>query len=173
MAEIKSTLDLIMEKTKNLTLTPEEKENLRREEWLKKVRGWITKYLDGQVEMDWLKKEWNDTGKPERIETGLKEELIGILDPDSDNKKLFALLEELLGLSRRPFEDALQSYQREVASEKEQRSRLLKEELARQGLSGAAVLPNLNADPDWRAWREESRRKLKEKWQATLNKTGK
>ena len=30
MAEIKSTLDLIMEKTKGLTLSPEEKEEIRR-----------------------------------------------------------------------------------------------------------------------------------------------
>jgi len=57
MGEIKRTLDLIMEKTKNLTMSPEEKEEIRRQEWLKKTRGWIQKFLDDLVDMDKIKTE--------------------------------------------------------------------------------------------------------------------
>jgi hypothetical protein len=38
MAEIKSTLDIIMERTKNLTMTDEEKASFRRKEAEGKVR---------------------------------------------------------------------------------------------------------------------------------------
>ena len=38
MGEIKSTLDIIMEKTKGLTMTEEEKEGLRRTELAERVK---------------------------------------------------------------------------------------------------------------------------------------
>ena len=41
MAEIKSTMDLIMERTKNLTMTDEEKKKLQLDELRGKVRGWV------------------------------------------------------------------------------------------------------------------------------------
>ncbi len=46
MAEIKSTIDLIMERTRNLTMTEEEKEELRNKELTEKAKGWVVRYLD-------------------------------------------------------------------------------------------------------------------------------
>ncbi len=54
MAEIKSTLELIMEKTKNLTFSDEEKKALREKEVQGKVRGFITKFMDGVMNLDTL-----------------------------------------------------------------------------------------------------------------------
>ena len=51
MAEIKSTLDLVLERTKNLTLTEEEKKSLQRKELEGKIRGWGQKYLDGLMRL--------------------------------------------------------------------------------------------------------------------------
>jgi hypothetical protein len=55
MAEIKSTLDLIMERTRNLSMTPEEKEALRRKEWHSRIQGWLQRYLDGLMGTNSLK----------------------------------------------------------------------------------------------------------------------
>ena len=49
MAEIKSTLDLIMERTKNLTLTKEEKKAIHTKEVKCRVRGWFQRYGDGSL----------------------------------------------------------------------------------------------------------------------------
>ena len=58
MAEIKSTLDIIMERTKNLTMTDEEKASFRRKEAEGKVKGWIQKYQDGAIGLDKLKSDF-------------------------------------------------------------------------------------------------------------------
>ena len=47
MGEIKSTMDIIMEKTKGLTMTEEEKAEYKHKELTGKVRGLIQKFLDG------------------------------------------------------------------------------------------------------------------------------
>jgi hypothetical protein len=43
MGEIRSTLDIIMEKTRDLSLSPEEKRRLKGQEWLGRARGWVRK----------------------------------------------------------------------------------------------------------------------------------
>ncbi len=49
MAEIKSTLDLVMEKTKHLKMSDSERKALDVEETLKKVPGLVQKYMDGAL----------------------------------------------------------------------------------------------------------------------------
>ena len=46
MGEIKSTLDIIMEKTRHLVLSPEERRQFERDEELRKVPGYVQKLLD-------------------------------------------------------------------------------------------------------------------------------
>ena len=43
MGEIKSTLDLVLEKTKNLTLSSEEKEEQKQKEIEKRIKGMMQK----------------------------------------------------------------------------------------------------------------------------------
>ena len=101
MAEIKSTLDLIMEKTKGLTLSPEEKEKILREEWLKKAKGWIQKFLDDRTDLGKVKDELSRREKPLEWKSILKKELITGLDPEKENEKRFQLISELLEMPRR------------------------------------------------------------------------
>ena len=57
MGEIKSTLDIIMEKTKGLTMTEEEKTEYRQQELTGKVRGLIQKFLEGVLKLEKFKVE--------------------------------------------------------------------------------------------------------------------
>ncbi len=57
MGEIKSTMDIIMEKTKGLTMSEEEKAEYKQQELTGKVRGLIQKFLDGILDLDRLKVE--------------------------------------------------------------------------------------------------------------------
>ncbi len=46
LTEIPSTIDLIMAKTKGMSMSPEERESLHREEMLKKAKGYKLKLVD-------------------------------------------------------------------------------------------------------------------------------
>jgi len=54
MGEIKSTLDLVLEKTKNLTLSSEEKEEQRQKEIENRIKGMMQKYQDGMLSKNQL-----------------------------------------------------------------------------------------------------------------------
>jgi hypothetical protein len=161
MAEIKSTLDLIMEKTKGLTLSPEEKEEIRREEWLKKAKGWIQKFLDEWVDMDQVKNELFSKEAPADWEKLLYTEIIGGLELEGDNEKRFQLVTGLLEMSREPFLEILKVFQQKINAEKTRLSDQLRKQLAAQGISGPAVIPNLDGDPSWNRYYDTEKKASK------------
>jgi hypothetical protein len=55
MAEIKSTIDLIMERTKNLSASPQEREAYQRREREKQIRGLGQRLLDYSLTLDDIK----------------------------------------------------------------------------------------------------------------------
>jgi len=59
MGEIKSTLDLVMEKTKHLSLSDEEKQNQKKIESQKRINGLLQKYQDQVLSMEQLHTEYN------------------------------------------------------------------------------------------------------------------
>ena len=60
MAEIKSTLDLVMEKTRHLTLSDEEKQEQKENEFKIKLKGPAQKFQDQTINKRELKKEINN-----------------------------------------------------------------------------------------------------------------
>ncbi len=163
MAEIKSTLDLIMEKTKGLTLSPEEKEEIRREEWVKKAKGWIQKFLDGWIDMDKVKSELLSQEAPSGWKKILQAEIIGPLDPEGENEKRFQLITELLEMPREPFMKILKAFNQKVEQEKARLTEQSLKRLSVQGISGSAILPNLNRDPAWIQLLDQEKKAVKEK----------
>lgn len=169
MGEIKSTLDLIMEKTKNLTMSSEEKEEIQRQEWLKKARGWIQKFLDGQLEGEKLRIVFSDRTKPSSWEKMLKRELIAGLDPEGDNLKRFELMTILLQISPEPFLEVLEDYNRQVGHERTRQGEGQIIELANQGFSGPAVIPNLDRNPAWKDFLAHEKEACKERWRGFID----
>jgi hypothetical protein len=149
MGEIKSTLDLIMEKTKGLSLSDEERKKLKQQGWLGKARGWVQRYLDGMIDPQDLKKGIAALGEPEGAENLLKQELVGAVDPEGDNEKRWEALEILWGLPRAPYVRTIEQYRSELAEAGSRRADVLAVRLAEKGISGPAVVPNLQRDPEW------------------------
>ena len=58
MAEIKSTLDLVMEKTKNLSLSSEERQAQKSKEIESRIRGLLQKFKDQALSADKFKSEY-------------------------------------------------------------------------------------------------------------------
>jgi len=63
MGEIRSTMDIIMEKAKGLTMSEEEKETFRKKETEGKVRGFLQRFLDGFIDAERLKDEIGSLGE--------------------------------------------------------------------------------------------------------------
>jgi hypothetical protein len=163
MGEIKSTLDLIMEKTKNLSLGPEEKKEIRRQEWLKKARGLIQKFLGKRIDLEKVKDELLGREIPSGGERILKRELIEGLEPGSDNEERLQLVKGLLNLPLNPYLKILESFNQKAHQEKLTRLNQMKRNWAAQGFSGPAIVPNLNSDPGWGLYLEQEKQTCKEK----------
>ncbi|MBE9547062.1 MAG: hypothetical protein IMF10_06170 [Proteobacteria bacterium] len=149
MGEIKSTLDIIMERTKGLALTEEEKEEIRHKELAGKIKGWVQKYLDDLVNLETLKSELK---KEPGLQEVLQKELQGRLEPDDDNAKIFQLIKELLGIKKDIFVKLINKFQEEAARERSKRLEYMKKQLTKRRIFGSAVIPNLGHDTEWNAY---------------------
>jgi hypothetical protein len=158
MGEIKSTLDLVLEKTKNLTLSSEEKEEQKHQEIEKRIKGMLQKYQDGVLLKDQFGIEYMTLKKDFDLSdnTSLANELINRLDPHQNNHHLLEILQEYCKIDSAAIEAIIADYQiayHQAAAENVER---FKEYLASQyRISGSAVVPNLETDEQWRQKAQE------------------
>lgn len=165
MGEIKSTLDLVLEKTRDLTLSKEEKLSLARKELDKNVRGLLNRYLDNFLPLNRLKQEMENIAGNERdlVYKFFKKHLLARFDLDSDNVSILSALNEVAGFDIAP----LTILQKEYQSEKEETEKAFRERvlvaLEEKGVSGSAIVPNLNHIPDWDQFLDSSHKKYQER----------
>ena len=158
MAEIKSTIDLIMERTKSLSASPQERESYQRQEREKRIRGLVQRLLDDNITLDGVKDELDKDkkiGSAAEVTDLLKNALAGHVDPEADNERLFRFVNERVGTSLCMLREALTACSEEAASRKAVLAERQKKDLESRGITGGAVLPNAEADPQWKARREE------------------
>jgi hypothetical protein len=158
MAEIKSTLDLVLERTKNLTLTEEEKASIQRKELEGKIRGWGQKYLDGLMDLGAVRTalaliQENRRNSGREI---LKAFILENLDIQGDTGKLFDLLEGILKENRAPYLTAIQNFHQALAAGRSRFLEILGAVLADRGISGSAVTPNFAKDKAWKLFLEKA-----------------
>jgi hypothetical protein len=150
MGEIKSTLDLVMERTRHLSLSAEEKEAQRREDFGKRLQGLLQQYADGAMPMDELQDRMAALGK----ETGITDKRLAVkamlqrIDPDQDDDRWLALLEHLAPNVGRPLVAILAAYKEDQAVLMQTGQQELRDRLFRNhGITGSAVVPNPRQDP--------------------------
>ena len=152
MGEIKSTLDIVLEKTRHLTLNPEEKAKQTQKEIGRRIKALLQKYQDGllsakqlQIDYETLKKDYDLADN-----TILINEIISRLDPDADPRLLLELLRLCGGVEPSAIETLVDAYRNSHHTAAQKRIVQLKEDLARNHfISGSAVVPNLEADEQW------------------------
>jgi len=164
MAEIKSTLDLIMERTQNLTLTDAEKRDMETKERKDRFRGWCRRYLDGALSLDDLKENMarEKASSPEALSL-LREECLAHVDPDKDNEKLFLLLQEALSIAVADLEGLIGAYEEELRQYRAAAGKEALEMLTAKGIGGSAVQPNPRLSPSWQAQADAARKKFRER----------
>ena len=150
MGEIKSTLDLVMEKTRHLSLSKAERADQRKAELKKIMLGIVQKYQDQSLSLEALKKEL-DLLKEKYADLSITDYLKSIvgekLELDRDNARLFALLNSVAETDVSRLESIFDEFQKRIKRVSEKRIQAKKKVLADKFLiSGSAVVPNLESD---------------------------
>lgn len=154
MGEIKSTLELVMERTRHLQLSAEEKARQKKDDFDKRLAGLLQRYADGGLSVDLIKDRIGSL----QAELEVKDRravvagIVGRIDPDQDAEPWLDLIAAMATPLRRPLETVLSDYlegRRTRLRESENRCR---EQLAgRHGITGPAVVPNPMKDEACRA----------------------
>jgi hypothetical protein len=164
MAEIKSTLDIIMEKAKKFSVTEEEKKGFKRQELEGKIKGLVQKVVDGVMDSERFQVEVTalQTKEKELVDRILKEEVVARIELGANNEALLKILENIAEPASPAIRKVLVKFEKKAESEKESRRKTAVENLKEKGISGSAVLPNLDADPEWLRSRSEATRQLQD-----------
>ncbi len=163
MAEIKSTLELALERTRHLHMTEEDKRRQADEEFIEAVCRLVSKRLDGQISIDRFKADLNRLGE---MDTDRKmpaaAEVARRIDPAADNSPLLDLMQQGLGLDISGIEATLKHFAELLHSGEELAVERLRADLLKKGVFGDGVIPNVEADTEWRDKRREMLKAVKE-----------
>jgi hypothetical protein len=170
LAEIKSTLEIIMEKTEGLTMSDEEKADLKQKELTGKIRGLVQKFLDGIMNPERFRKEVAvlEADKGHAVKQVIREEAIARFSLIGDNSRLLEMMEYATGMDVGPINDSLEAYEIRLQEEASSRMQALWEGLEQKGIRGSGVVPNLDADPDWKKHIAEAEQAFQEKLRVIL-----
>jgi len=152
MGEIKSTLDIVMEKTRHLTLSEAEKTEQKQNEVKKRLKGLLQKYTDSLLRKKGLARELGGLRKTYDVKVYdmLARMLLSGLEPDHGNESDLELLNETCGIDVSRIEVLLRECQDKIRVEAEKRTKKIKNRLAKKRfISGSAVVPNLETDSKW------------------------
>jgi hypothetical protein len=156
MGEIKSTLELAMERTKHFAISEKEKEEVKQKEVLQKATSLFHRYREGHLSSNEVLKEIEKMER--RTATTVKEYLlshwIDALSLDDDGERILKGVESLKERSiaevKQRFHHLLSQYQREKEKVKEKTGVQLIEALKKDGIGGSAVEPKLEGSELWK-----------------------
>ena len=162
MGEIKSTLEIIMEKTKGMILSEEEKREFKLREIRGKAGGLIQRFIDGFIDLETLKVDMAALGKEEQdnLAKAVMEESISRINLGEDNAMIMQVLEATDGIDPSPIKKLLHDMNRELIEKKREMEKELEIKLKEKGITGSGVIPNPDADPDWIGYVAEKKREL-------------
>jgi len=153
MAEIKSTLDIIMERTRGLRMTEDEKRTFKEQETVGKIKGLVQKCVDGAIDLSRFQKEVTILKSEVRDELMvgrlLGEECLDRIELGKDTGRLFEMLEKAAKVDVPALREKLKEVEKQVNAEKVIRESRMASDLKERGFSGSAVVPNISADPGW------------------------
>ncbi|MEW6672617.1 MAG: hypothetical protein AB1427_13000 [Thermodesulfobacteriota bacterium] len=153
MAEIKSTLDLVMEKTRHLRLSREEKEAQNLNAFKKKLNGLLQQYGDKVFDLNRFGEEFKELESGFDIDAAscLKNEILDKLTLEQPGDRFMGLLGDFCGADTEKLNATINAYQTARGAAAEKRTAQIKAVLAEnRHISGGAVIPNLDADSHWR-----------------------
>jgi len=156
MGEIKSTLELAMERTKRFSVSEKEKEEIKQKGLLQKATGLFHRYREGHHSLNEVLKEIEKMeGKTAiTVKEYLLSQWIDILSLDDDGERILKGVESLKGRSlaevKEEFRHLFSQYQSEKEEAREKVKGQLIEALKKDGIWGTAVEPKLEGSEFWK-----------------------
>jgi hypothetical protein len=151
MGEIKSAIELAMERTKNLVMGEEEKKEFARKNMEVKLQAVIRRFLEGMIGRDGFLSEYNDVKGEDSVKRGYAvDQVIVELEVTANKDRLFDLLEILakdksMDLAKE-VRDLKQWFRKELSSRDNDITKRILARLSGLGISGDAIKPNI---PEW------------------------
>lgn len=154
MGEIKSAIELAMEKTKDFHLSREEMNQLKEEELHAKARSLVNRFLEVDFHLKEVEKELSKLPPGERtqVETLMGRYLAEAIQLDRDNELIFqgidAFREENQSLKRQ-IQQLIRDYQERKEKAYAETEKNLLAQWKKQGISGSAVQAKVEGSPAW------------------------
>lgn len=152
MGDVKSTLELVMERTRNMTLSDDERHAQKLDEYKKRLKGLVQKFMDSMLNVEQFEKalESLKSRKDDRDNKMLGQEISARIEFENDNSRLFILLETICGKEISGVETIVQNYKESMKEASWEAGKQIKTRFAEQyQIYGSAFQPNIEAAPGW------------------------
>jgi len=167
MAEIKSTMDLVMERTKNMVQSSEERAKADEEARRNKAKGYLLRLAEGRLRPGDLTDLFQEMPAEEggALKASLVKVLIEAISLEGDNQPILTSLGVLAGEDLGPLiwevQEIIEESGREDEALASEAAGKVLEELAAKGITGSALRPKPAPDPAYDQTRIGLRRGFK------------
>jgi hypothetical protein len=154
MGEIKSAIELAMERTQGLRLSHEEMEKLKEEEIQSKAFSLVNRYLEVDFHLREVERELAkyESRQRQQVETLFIQHLCEGMNLDRDNDLILQGLQSFRaakGSTLQKIKDVIQGYREKKQKEYQNTEKDLRIKLERMGISGSAVKAKVEGSPEW------------------------
>jgi hypothetical protein len=154
MAEIKSSIEIAMEKTKGLILSREEMQKIKDEELRTKAQSLVHRFLEVDFHLREVEKELAklDTDQKKMLEKLIWQQLIENIDLDRDNDLILEGLTSLRPASSpliKQVKTLLTEYQEKKNSVFAETTAVILKSLEKKGIAGTAIQPKVAESKEW------------------------
>jgi hypothetical protein len=155
VGEIRSTLDIIMERTRGMTLSSEERHRLRREELRKMAKGFRLKLLGNPTDAEQILSALDSESPEERevLEFLLWQEMVQDLPADKEILNHLDAMRHLPQAAKKShllaeLRTEFKAGQKGAAEDRKKTVAREKKKLAALGISGSAVIPKISKESE-------------------------
>jgi hypothetical protein len=175
LAEIKSAIELAMERTKGLVMDDKEKQEAAAKELGLRISALLRRYLEEMIDSDYFRKEYIKLeGKKAQKDELLMEAVLAEFDQPDNDDRIFGILSIVGGgVDDRSVKEieALQSeFHEKMRAEVEGVTEDIKARLQKMGISGDGVEPNIPEWDEWKAAVEQTKSLFKKRLTEWKNK---
>jgi hypothetical protein len=156
MAEIKSTLELALERTRRVSISPEEKEEIKRKESVQRATGIFHRFMEDTLSLNEVMRKIERIEEKARpmVRDTLLSRWIDAISLEAENEKPLRGIESLKGRSvdeiRRKLKGLRSEYERRGLEAEQKMEIQLAEALRKEGIHGTAVVPRVKESREWK-----------------------